>query len=331
MSKTIACSRSGREPGRRPDPGPAAAGARLLLIGLALVAACSPAFAAGGAADSMPWWAWPALLFMVCFVLGIVAVPAGIGGGVLYVPIVGGLFPFHLDFVRGAGLMVALGSALAASPGLLRIGFASLRLALPLSLLVGVSQIAGAVAGLTLPAAIVQTLLGLFILGIVVLMSTTRASELPPVAGSDAIAAALRIHGVFHDVARGKPIDWTVHRTPSALLAFAVIGLLAGLFGLGAGFANVPALNLIMGAPLKVAAGTSSLILASSSSAAWVYINQGAMMPIVVVPSIIGTMLGAMIGVRVLRTVRASAVRRLVIAMLLLAGGRALARGLGIF
>jgi uncharacterized protein len=55
------------------------------------------------------------------------------------------------------------------------------------------------------------------------------------------------------------------------------------------------------------------------------------MMPIVVVPSIIGTMLGAMIGVRVLRTVRASAVRRLVIAMLLLAGGRALARGLGIF
>jgi len=86
-----------------------------------------------------------------------------------------------------------------------------------------------------------------------------------------------------------------------------------------------------MGAPLKVAAGTSSLILAMSSSAAWVYINQGAMMPIVVVPSIIGTMMGARIGVRVLHVVKASAIRRLVIAMLLLAGGRALARGLGIF
>jgi uncharacterized protein len=279
----------------------------------------------------MPWWAWPLLLFAVCFVLGIVAVPAGIGGGVLYVPIVGGLFPFHLDFVRGAGLMVALGSALAASPSLLRVGFASLRLALPLSLLVGLSQIAGAVAGLTLPAAVVQTLLGLFILVIAALMSITRTSELPSVARSDAIAAALGIHGVFHDAARGRPIEWTVHRTPGALLGFVFIGLLAGLFGLGAGWANVPVLNLMMGAPLKVAAGTSSLILAMSSSAAWVYINQGAMMPIVVVPSIIGTMLGARIGVRVLHVVKASAIRRLVIAMLLLAGGRALARGLGIF
>ena len=40
--------------------------------------------------------------------LGVVAVPAGIGGGTLFVPIVGSFFPFHLDFVRGAGLLVAL-------------------------------------------------------------------------------------------------------------------------------------------------------------------------------------------------------------------------------
>ena len=32
---------------------------------------------------------------------GFVAVPSGVGGGVLFVPIVGGFFPFHLDFVRG--------------------------------------------------------------------------------------------------------------------------------------------------------------------------------------------------------------------------------------
>jgi hypothetical protein len=31
-----------------------------------------------------------------------------VGGGVLSVPIVSGFFPFHLDFVRGAGLMVAV-------------------------------------------------------------------------------------------------------------------------------------------------------------------------------------------------------------------------------
>jgi len=47
-----------------------------------------------------PWWVWPAALFAACFLMGIVAVPAGIGGGTLFVPIIGGFFPFHLDFVR---------------------------------------------------------------------------------------------------------------------------------------------------------------------------------------------------------------------------------------
>jgi hypothetical protein len=213
----------------------------------------------------------------------------------------------------------------------LRIGFASLRLALPLSLLVGLSQIAGAVAGLALPAAVVQTTLGLSILGIVALMWTAKTAEFPAVERPDAIATALRINGVFYDTARAKPIEWTVHGTPGALVAFAFIGLLSGMFGLGAGWANVPVLNLVMGAPLKVAAGTSSLILAMSSSAAWVYINQGAMIPMIVVPSVIGMMLGAMVGVRLLRVVSAAALRRLVTAVLLIAGVRALARGLGIF
>src|SRR5436190_760695 len=56
---------------------------------------------------SMPWWAWPILLFAITFLLGVISVVAGIGGGVLFVPIVGSFFPFHLDFVRGAGLVLA--------------------------------------------------------------------------------------------------------------------------------------------------------------------------------------------------------------------------------
>ena len=301
----------------------------LLLIAAAATAASFPAFAAEPAAATAPWWVWPLLLFLVCFVLGIVAVPAGVGGGVPFVAIVGGFFPFHLDFVRGAGLMVALASALAASPTLLRLGLASLRLALPTSLLVAASQIAGAMIGLALPARLLQTLLGAVILGIVALLWLARKSEFPSVERPDSISTALRIHGVFRDTARAQDVQWSVHRTPLTLLAFAVIGLLAGMFGLGAGWANVPALNLLMGAPLKISVGTSSLILSMTPSAAWVYINQGAMLPIVVVPSIIGMMLGAMIGVRLLNVVKASAVRQLVIAMLLIAGVRALAKGIG--
>src|SRR5688572_10127261 len=96
---------------------------RLAIVCAALVAACvvpAPVYAAAMEHAAAAWWIWPLALFLVCFALGIVAVPAGIGGGVLFVPVVSGFFPFHFDFVRGAGLLVALASALAAGPGLLR-------------------------------------------------------------------------------------------------------------------------------------------------------------------------------------------------------------------
>ena len=194
------------------------------------------------------------------------------------------------------------------------------------------SSIAGAMIGLAIPANIVQIALGTTILGIVVLMSLAKKSEFPEVPAPDSLSAALSMNGVFHDAARGQNIHWQVHRTAKGLILFLGIGFLAGLFGMGAGWANVPVLNLLMGAPLKVSAGTSSFILTLvDSSAAWIYINKGAVLAIVAVPSVIGMMLGATIGARLLSVLKASVVRKMVISLLLFAGVRALLKGLGIW
>jgi hypothetical protein len=87
-----------------------------------------------------------------------------------------------------------------------------------------------------------------------------------------------------------------------------------------------------MGAPLKLSIGTSGLVLSVvDSSAAWIYVNRGAVLPMLVAPSLIGVILGARIGVRLLRIAHAGVLRRLVIALLLLAGARALLKGLGVW
>jgi len=284
------------------------------------------------AVSTLPWWFWPLALFVTCFLIGIVAVPAGIGGGTLFVPIVGGFFPFHLDFVRGAGLLVALASALAAGPMLLRGGLANLRLALPLALLASISSIAGAMIGLALPANVIQIALGVIVLGIVALMFSVKKSEFPVVAQPDRLSSVLGMHGVFIDGASGRSVDWQVHRTPMGLFLFLLIGVMAGMFGIGAGWANVPALNLLMGVPLKVSAGTSGLVLSMvDSAAAWVYMNRGAVLPMIAVPSIVGMMLGARIGARLLNVLPGSVIRRLVIALLLFAGIRAFLKGTGLW
>lgn len=306
--------------------------ATVLLCGVLAAAASAHAAAPGVAAGAAPWWAWPLLLFACCFVLGTVAVPAGIGGGTLFVPIVGSFFPFHLDFVRGAGLLVALASALAAGPTLLRSGLGSLRLTLPLAVLASASAIGGAMLGLALPPAPVQVLLGALVLGIVAVMLVSRGTEYPRVAMPDSLARSLALHGVFVDGGSGRTVQWQVHRTPGGLVAFTAIGVMAGMFGIGAGWANVPVLNLVMGTPLKLAAGTSGVVLSLvDSSAAWVYLHRGAVLPMIAVPSVLGVMLGARVGVRLLDRMDARTVRRLVLAVLLFAGVRALLKGTGVW
>ena len=279
----------------------------------------------------MEWWIWPIALFVATFAMGIVAVLAGVGGGVLFVPIVSAFFPFHLDFVRAAGLMVALTSALSAAPTLLSNGLANLRLAMPLALVGSITSIVGALVGLALPTQAVQVALGLAILAIALVMWRSGRSEHPHVRRPDALSSALGMHGVYHDPALGREVGWQVHRTPLGLVVFGAIGVLAGLFGLGAGWANVPALNLLMGAPLKLSVGTSGFILSVvDTSAAWVYLNRGAVLPIVVVPSLIGVMLGARVGARLLPRTPAHIVKRLVLVVLVLAGARSLLKGFGI-
>lgn len=282
-------------------------------------------------AAAAPWWIWPLALFAVTFLLGIIAVLAGVGGGVLFVPIVGGFFPFHLDFVRAAGLLLALSGALSAGPALLRGGLASLRLAMPLAVVGSITSIGGALLGLALPVDFVQTALGVTILAIAALMWRSRRAERPEVR-PDALGQALQMHGVYHDPALGQDVEWRVRNTGAAFAAFAGIGVLAGMFGLGAGWANVPVFNLLMGVPLKLSVGTSGFLLSViDTSAAWIYINRGAVLPMLVAPSIIGVMLGAKIGARLLRVAPAAVVRRAVIGLLLLAGTRALLKGLGIW
>ncbi len=297
----------------------------------------SPTWAlARDTAETMPtvgedWWKWPLILLVVTFFMGIVAVLGGVGGGVLYVPIISGFFPFHLDFVRGAGLLVALSGALAAGPGLLKMNMASLRLAIPVALIASTMAIVGAMVGLALPTHIVQILLGATILGIVVIMFTAKKSEYPEVKQADALSSALRITGIYHEASTGQDINWKVHRTPMGLATFIIIGFMAGMFGLGAGWANVPVLNLMMGAPLKISVATSKFLLSiTDTSAAWIYMNKGCVIPMMVIPSLIGIMLGSFVGVRILKVAKPTFIRWMVIAILAFAGVKALTKGLGI-
>ena len=281
--------------------------------------------------EAMPWWGWALLLFVFTLFLGVVAVITGLGGGLLYVPVVSALFPFSFDFVRGAGLMVALCGALAAGPKLLKRGLASMELGLPFALLGSVGSVLGARLGLVLPDRVVQTLLGFAVIFVVVVMTTAKKSEFPNIRKPDRLATALGMRSIYNEESLGLEIGWATHRTVIGMLTFVFIGFMGGMFGVGGGWANVPALNLLLGAPLKVAIATSGLLLTINSTAAvWVYLNNGAVLPLIVVPSVAGMMIGTTLGARLLPYLKPRLARWFVIGLLLFTGVRYIIKGFSI-
>ena len=265
----------------------------------------------------MPWWLWILLLFVFCIFLGIIAIVAGVGGGILYIPILSALSPFHLDFVRGSGLVVALTGAIGASPRLLGAGMTSLRLALPLACSSSIGALIGANVGMALPSWVVELILGVVIIVVIALMLSTKSIDYPSPRGMNSLARRMNIGGTYTDAITGNSMEWEIRRLPLGLITFFIIGLMGGALGLSSGWANVPALNLLLGAPLKIAVATSVLIIAMTSSvASWVFLNQGAIVPIIVVPSMAGMMLGTRIGAKLLPRISESIVRYFVLGIL---------------
>lgn len=307
---------------------------KVLASGLFLLAITSPVVAyASEASVSEPtaWWMWVLVLFFFSFFLGIIAVIAGVGGGVLFVPIVSSFFPFHIDYVRAAGLLVALSGALSAGGPLLKKGMANLRLGLPMALFGSLSSIFGALVGLAMPSSLIQLTLGIVILGIAVLMIMSKNATVVQQIKPDSLSQLLGISGSYHDPYLKEDVSWNIHRTPLGSVLFVFIGFLGGMFGLGAGFANVPVFNLLMGVPLKVAVATSGLVLSINGSAAvWVYLLKGAVLPLIAIPAVIGMMAGSRIGALLLPKFHPKWIRIVVISILVLAGVRSLLKGMGV-
>jgi uncharacterized membrane protein YfcA len=137
-------------------------------------------------ADTMAWttmeamfvYRWVILLFLFSLAVGVVAPVSG----VLFVPLATAFFPFHVDFIRGCGLIVALTSSLFSGPFLLRRGIANLQIMFPLAAASLVGSTAGGLLGLRLTsvldagAFLIILILGMLLFLIFALMLVSRST-----------------------------------------------------------------------------------------------------------------------------------------------------------
>lgn len=263
--------------------------------------------------------------FAISVVIGIVAVLGGVGGGVVFTPLMMGFTSIDSFVIRATGLLVAMAGSLVAARPFLNRGLANIRLLLMAAVPYAIFAIIGAMlagyvketAGDT-GEAIIRLSLGCLVIGIALLIIFGgRRVEYPEVKEVDSITERLRLSASYYEQSLDKIVSYKVRKAPVGVLLFCFVGLVSGLFGLGAGWAMVPALNLVMLAPLKVAAASSKVLIGIGDTAAvWPYMMDGGIFALFAVPCVLGLVVGTIIGAKIMLKVKAGFVRYLIITIM---------------
>jgi len=275
--------------------------------------------------------------FLLSFAIALVAVIAGIGGGVIFTPIMLAFTPINSVIIRGTGLIVAMFSGLISTGPFMRSGLANLKLVILCACAYGMGAFAGAQGALVLAErmgtsgdAVVRMSLGVIVLfvGCYFIRGGTKI-EWPEVKRVDRFTKWLKLAQPYYEESLGRVVEYKLTRAWGMIFAIIGVGLISGFFGMGGGWAAVPALNLIMGVPVKVASACSGVLLGVGDCVAvWPYLLAGAILPIFVAPWLVGQVLGGRAGAFLLIRVKAGFVRFLLIGVLFFSAFSLITRGL---
>ncbi|MBM6399325.1 sulfite exporter TauE/SafE family protein [Phycicoccus sonneratiae] len=225
----------------------------------------------------------------------------GGGGSILAVPALVYVLSLDPRAATTASLVVVGATALTGAVGHARAGRVDWRAALVVAALGVPAALAGSVVGrLVDPQALLVAFAGLMVLAAVAMFRRSRG-----------------------EVAAAAPAPRTGARRVVPVVAVGLgVGFLTGFLGVGGGFLVVPALVLALGFAMPTAVGTSLVVIALTSLAAFAErVGHGAVPWGVVVPFAVAAAGGSLLGRHVTDRVPAVVLTRAFAVLLLLVGG----------
>ncbi len=242
--------------------------------------------------------AFTLLLALGSVFAGMLGALTGLGGGVVIVPLLTLAFGVDLRYAIGASLVSVIATSSASAAAYVREGFANVRVGMLLEVATTIGALIGAfVAGWVSPSTI-AILFGL------VLLYSARQSVRPhrhveEVCPPNALSARLRLDSTY-PTAEGEQ-TYCVQRVPLGFTLMLGAGVLSGLLGIGSGALKVLAMDQAMRLPFKVSTTTSNFMIGVTAAAsAGVYLQRGYLDPGITMPVMLGVLVGATLGAKLL-------------------------------
>jgi uncharacterized protein len=111
---------------------------------------------------------------------------------------------------------------------------------------------------------------------------------------------------------------YRVHRLPLGMILMYGAGLISALLGIGSGVLKIPAMDTALRLPIKVSSATSNFMIGVTAAAsAGAYFIRGDIVPSIAGPVALGSVLGSVVGARILMRVSNEKVRVLFVVVLI--------------
>ncbi len=278
------------------------------------------------------------VVFVVALLAGFAGSMLGVGGGIFLIPFLTLILDLDVRVAIATSLIGVIATSSGAASVYVRDRLTNLRLGMFLEVATTLGAILGAfVAAVVLGPLgppVLQVVFGAVAVYAAMYMLRTRESarERAALAPEEhGIAKRLGLSSYYFDPEDQAVYRYRVVRPGAGFAVSGVAGALSGLLGIGGGVVKVPAMNVLMRVPMKVAVATSNFMIGVTAAAsAFVYYSRGYVNPTLAAMVILGVFLGTVIGTRTLARLPARWVRA-VFAIVLVGVGAAMAlSGLGV-
>jgi len=243
----------------------------------------------------------------------------GMAGGVFIVPILAIFGHVDIHVAIGASIVSVIACSCGGAASFLRGRLTNIRLAITLE----TATTLGALSGVFLFGVIPTSYL-FFLFAAILLLSAqqmmARRGDLPgasTVADTERWTATLRLNSSYPEPTLGRDIAYHVQRLPIGMMLMFGAGLISALLGIGSGVLKIPAMDTALRLPIKVSSATSNFMIGVTAAAsARAYFMRGDIVTAVAGPVALGSVVGAVLGARILIRASNAGIRLLFVVVL---------------
>jgi uncharacterized membrane protein YfcA len=259
-------------------------------------------------------------LGLFCISVGASAVGGvlGMASGIFIVPILTTIGGLDIHVAIGASIVSVIACSCGSAAAFLRERLTNVRLAIVLE----TATTLGAASGVLLSGAVAVPVLYAIFAAVLLLsawqMLRRRQVVVVPADGKLLAGWTRRLDAVYPDRVLGRDVSYRVNRLPAGLGLMYGAGLLSALLGIGSGVLKIPAMDTALRLPIKVSSATSNFMIGVTAAAsAGAYFIRGAIVPDIAGPVALGSVVGALLGARLLVFVPPAKLRLVFVAVLL--------------